>query len=77
MRFFVKTAHFDPYPEQNIKKFVYVHYLLYLCTRINSKRTNMTYEQYIAQQEQAAEEEQQDDSCFSTNQPEGQFVRGH
>ena len=36
----------------------------------------MTYEDYIAQQQQALEEEQSDDCCFLTNQPEGQFVRG-
>ena len=46
----------------------------------------MTYEEYIAQQQQAIDEEQSDDSCFLTEQPEGQFlthkgydfcVRGH
>ena len=37
----------------------------------------MTYEEYIAQEEQARREEQQDDCCFVSNQPEGQFVRGH
>ena len=37
----------------------------------------MTYEEYIAQQQQAIDEEQQDDSCFLEYQPEGQFVRGH
>jgi hypothetical protein len=37
----------------------------------------MTYDEYIAQQQQAIDEEQQDDSCFLENQPEGQFVRGH
>ena len=38
---------------------------------------NMTYDEYIAQQQLAAEEEQLDDRCFLINQPEGQFVRGH
>ena len=37
----------------------------------------MTYDEYIAQQQQAIDEEQSDDSCFLTEQPEGQFVRGH
>ena len=37
----------------------------------------MTYDEYIAQQQQAIEEEQQDDSCFITDVPECQFVRGH
>lgn len=37
----------------------------------------MTYEEYIALQQQAMNEEQQDDSCFLEYQPEGQFVRGH
>ena len=37
----------------------------------------MTYEDYIAQEQQAMEEEQGDNSCFLANQPEGQFVRGH
>ena len=37
----------------------------------------MTYDEYIAQQQQAIDEEQQDDACFLENQPEGQFVRGH
>ena len=37
----------------------------------------MTYDEYIAQQQQAIDEEQQDDSCFLEYQPEGQFVRGH
>jgi hypothetical protein len=36
----------------------------------------MTYDEYIAQQQQAMEE-QSDDACFLDNQPEGQFVRGH
>ena len=36
----------------------------------------MTYEDYIAQQQQAIEEESKDDCYFVTNQPEGQFVRG-
>ena len=50
--------------------------------RIKSKYTkngqfNMTYEEYIAQEDLAREEEQADDQCFLTNQPEGQFVRGH
>ena len=35
----------------------------------------MTYEEYIALQQQAMDEEQQDDSCFMEYQPEGQFVR--
>ena len=38
---------------------------------------SMTYEEYIAEQEQAMREEQRDDSCFLNDQPEGQFVRGH
>ena len=37
----------------------------------------MTYEEYIAQQQQAMDEEQQEDCCFLEYQPEGQFVRGH
>lgn len=37
----------------------------------------MTYDEYIAQQQQAIDEGQQDDSCFLEYQPEGQFVRGH
>ena len=37
----------------------------------------MTYDEYIAQQQQAMDEEQQEDSCFLEYQPEGQFVRGH
>ena len=37
----------------------------------------MTYDEYIAQQQQAIEEEQQDDSCFIVDVPECQFVRGH
>ena len=37
----------------------------------------MTYEEYIAQEKNAFEEELQDDYCFVSNQPEGQFVRGH
>ena len=36
----------------------------------------MTYEEYIAQQQQAIDE-QSDDAYFLENQPEGQFVRGH
>ena len=38
---------------------------------------SMTYEEYLKQQQQAIDEEQSDDSCFLTEQPEGQFVRGH
>ena len=37
----------------------------------------MTYDEYIAQQQQAIDEEQQDNSCFLADQPEGQFVRDH
>lgn len=37
----------------------------------------MTYDEYIAQQQQAMDEEQRDDSFFLEYQPEGQFVRGH
>ena len=37
----------------------------------------MTYDEYIAQQQQAMDEEQQDDSSFLEYQPEGQFVCGH
>ena len=37
----------------------------------------MTYDEYIAQQQQAIDEERQDDSCFLEYQHEGQFVRGH
>ena len=37
----------------------------------------MTYDEYIAQQQQAIDEEQPDDTCFMEYQPEGQFVRGH
>ncbi len=36
----------------------------------------MTYDEYIAQQQQAIDEEQQEDNCFLEYQPEGQFVRG-
>ena len=37
----------------------------------------MTYEEYIRQEDLAREEELLEDQCFLTNQPEGQFVRGH
>ena len=37
----------------------------------------MTYDEYIAQEQQAMDEVQPDDSCFLEYQPEGQFVRGH
>jgi len=37
----------------------------------------MTYDEYMAQEQQAIDEEQLDDSCFLEYQPEGQFVRGH
>ena len=37
----------------------------------------MTYDEYIAQEQQAMDEEQQDDSCFTEDVPECQFVRGH
>ena len=37
----------------------------------------MTYEEYIAQQQQAIDEETRDDSCFIADVPECQFVRGH
>ena len=37
----------------------------------------MTYEDYIAQQQQAMDEGLQDDSCFIADVPECQFVRGH
>jgi hypothetical protein len=37
----------------------------------------MTYDEYIAQEQQAMDAEQPDDSCFLEYQPEGQFVRGH
>jgi hypothetical protein len=37
----------------------------------------MAYEEYIAQEKLAIEEEQSEEACFLTNQPEGQFVRGH
>ena len=37
----------------------------------------MTYEEYITQEDLAREEELLEDQCFLTNQPEGQFVRGH
>lgn len=37
----------------------------------------MTYDEYIAQEQQAINEEQPDDCCFLEYQPEGQFVRGH
>lgn len=39
--------------------------------------SNMTYDKYIAQQQQAIDEEHQDDSCFVANVPECQFVKGH
>ena len=37
----------------------------------------MTYEEYITQEDLAREEELLEAQCFLTNQPEGQFVRGH
>ena len=37
----------------------------------------MSYEEYLKQQQQAIDEEQSDGRCFLTEQPEGQFVRGH
>ena len=37
----------------------------------------MTYDEYIAQQQEAIDEEQQDDNCFIADVPECQFVRGH
>ena len=37
----------------------------------------MTYEEYIRQEDLAREEELLEDQYFLTNQPEGQFVRGH
>ena len=37
----------------------------------------MTYDEYIAQEQQAMDEEQREDSCFLEYQPEGQFVRTH
>ena len=37
----------------------------------------MTYNEYIAQEQQAIDEEHSDDSCFLTDTPECQFVRGH
>lgn len=37
----------------------------------------MTYEEYLRQEQIAQDEEQADNACFLTNQPEGQFVRGH
>lgn len=37
----------------------------------------MTYEEYLRQQQQAIDEERSDDKCFLSDQPEGQFVRGH
>ena len=40
-------------------------------------RIIMTYDEYIAQEQQAINEEQRDDNCFLEYQPEGQFVRGH
>ena len=49
----------------------------------NERRTQrrvegrVTYDEYIAQQQQAIDEEQQDDSCFIADVPECQFVRGH
>lgn len=39
--------------------------------------STMTYDEYIAQQQQAIDEEQQDDRCFIADVPECQFVRGH
>ena len=45
--------------------------------KIRSSETHMTYDEYIAQEQQAMDEEQRDDSCFLEYQPEGQFVRGH
>ena len=40
-------------------------------------RNVMTYDEYIAQQQQAIDEETRDDSCFIADVPECQFVRGH
>ncbi len=37
----------------------------------------MTYDEYIEQQQQAMDEELRDDSCFTADVPECQFVRGH
>ena len=52
-------------------KFAYVKTFLYLCAGF------MTYNEYIAQEQQAIDEEHSDDSCFLTDTPECQFVRGH
>ena len=70
-----------------LKSRKYLHMWDYFCTfalsfrplRIKDGLTRiiMTYDEYIAQQQQAMDEEQQDDSCFLEYQPEGQFVRGH
>ena len=46
-------------------------------TKLYCKTDIMTYDEYIAQEQQAMDEEQRDDSCFLEYQPEGQFVRGH
>ena len=48
-----------------------------IAAMVQNMRDVMTYEEYIAQQQQTIDEEQQDDSCFFEYQPEGQFVRGH
>ncbi len=37
----------------------------------------MTYDEYIAQEQQAIDEEHNDESCFLAETPECQFVRGH
>ncbi len=37
----------------------------------------MTYEEYLRQEQMALDEEQAENACFLSNQPEGQFVRGH
>ncbi len=52
-------------------KFAYVKTFLYLCAGF------MTYDEYIAQEQQAIDEEHSNDSCFLTDTPECQFVRGH
>lgn len=48
--------------------------LLFYCRTITG---NMTYEEYIREQQTAFAEEHSDKCCFLENQAEGVFVRGH
>ncbi len=61
------------------QKLASVRFFVYLCAVFfqQNRVAEMTYEEYISQEQQAMEEEQREDSCFVEYQPEGQFVRGH